>query len=362
MGLTGPDFRTVAPEAARLTPSVGVLGAGNFATRVLIPALAHGGARLVSLASEGGLSAVHAGRKLGFEEATTDAERILAHPEIEAVVIATRHDSHADLVVRALDAGKHVFVEKPLAIDAAQLARIEAARQRAAAADRAALVMVGFNRRFAPLIEKSHALLRTVDAPKSFVMTVNAGSIPADHWTQSASEGGGRLIGEACHFIDLILHLAGTHIASVQTTSLGSLNAPADTATIQLTFEDGSIGSVHYFANGHRSYPKERLEVFCGERVLQLDNFRTLRGWGWPGFRKQSLWFQDKGHDRGVAAFLHAIRQRTAPPIAWNDIVETTRASFAAVESAATGERIELAANESRVLPYTNKQRLRHAA
>src|SRR5262249_23235466 len=161
---------------------------------------------------------------------------------------------------------------------------------------------VGFNRRFAPLVSKMRTLLDAVPGPKSLVMTVNAGAIPGEHWTQDPAVGGGRIIGEACHFVDLLRFLAGSRISSHARTSM--TDPRGDTVTLQLTFADGSIGTIHYFANGSKAFPKERLEVFAQGRVLQLDNFRTLTGFGWPGFRRARLWKQDKGQKACAAAFV----------------------------------------------------------
>lgn len=306
--------------------SLGVIGSGHYATAVLIPAFKDAGAHLVSVASNAGVSGVHAARKFGFKRTTTDVAALLDDPAIQAVVIATRHDTHADLVCRALDARKHVFVEKPLALTHDEIARIAAARQRAVASGFAPVVMVGFNRRFAPQVVKIKSLLEGASGPKAFVMTVNAGAIPSDHWTQDRAVGGGRIVGEACHFIDLLRFLAGAPIAShhVQTMAGGS----SDTATITLIFADGSLGTVHYFANGSKAFPKERLEVFSGGRVLQLDNFRRLKGFGLPGFAKLNLWRQDKGQKACAAAFVAAVERGGAAPIAFEEIVETAAATI----------------------------------
>jgi predicted dehydrogenase len=191
--------------------------------------------------------------------------------------------------------------------------------------------MVGFNRRFAPHVRKIKALLRTVSEPKAFIMTVNAGEIPTSHWTQDPGVGGGRLMGEGCHFIDLLRFLADAPIVGANTTCMGdapSVEVRDDKASFTLRFADGSFGTVHYFANGHRSFPKERLEVFCGGRVLQLDNFRKLSGYGWPGFRKMRLWRMDKGQDACVAAFLAAVKEKTPAPIPVDEIFEVSRVSI----------------------------------
>jgi predicted dehydrogenase len=224
-------------------------------------------------------------------------------------------------------AGKHVFVEKPLCLRHAEVDEIEGACK--GLVDRGLplpVLMVGFNRRFAPQVLRIRQLLASVSGPKAFVMTVNAGAIPASHWTQDPEAGGGRIVGEACHFIDLLRCLANSPISGYQSARMDG--ATADTLSINLEFADGSIGSVHYFANGSKSFPKERLEVFCEGRILQLDNFRKLRGFGWPGFTKMNLWSQDKGQEGCARAFWEAISGRGAPPIPLQEILEVARATI----------------------------------
>jgi predicted dehydrogenase len=303
------------------------VGSGNYATSVLIPAFKEAGARLKIVASSGGVSGLHAGRKFGFEETTTDTESVFADAQVNAVVITTRHDSHARLVCQALASGKHVFVEKPLALTTDELTEIESVYGSARTGGNHPLLMVGFNRRFAPQTRKIKSLLESVKAPKAFVMTVNVGAIPADHWTQDPSVGGGRILGEACHFIDLLRFLAGAPIARHTCTRM-DVRTP-DTATIQLTFADGSIGTIHYLANGSRSFPKERLEVFAGGGVLQLDNFRKLKGFGWPGFGSMNLWRQDKGQKACASAFLRAVEEGGPPPICFEELMEVSRVAIA---------------------------------
>lgn len=326
-----------APKSAPTTPVLGVLGAGNYASRMLIPAFKAAGAALHTIVTAGGTSGVVQGKKAGFAEATTDVDAMLANPAINTVVIATRHDSHAALVTKALQAGRHVFVEKPLAI---RLDEVDALRQAWEAAHRAAgagggpQLMVGFNRRFSPQVQKMKALLGAVSEPKSFIMTMNAGAIPANHWTQDPEIGGGRIIGEACHFIDLMRFLAGSPIVSVQTRCMGGLPATTiaeDKASITLGFEDGSFGTILYLANGAASFPKERVEVFAAGRVLQLDNFRKLHGYGWPGFSKMNLWKQDKGQSACAAAFLQAVQtgRSAIPP---EEIFEVARVTIEAAQ------------------------------
>ena len=331
-----PRRSQIARVMSHAVPVIGMVGAGNYATQVLLPALQGTQAHLKSIASSGGVSGAQAGRKFGFETTTTDTSSLFTDNTINTLVIATRHDSHALLVCRALEVGKHVFVEKPLALTSKELEHIVKTYQAVSSQQAPPLLMVGFNRRFAPQVQKMKALLDSVQAPKSFIMTVNAGEVPPHHWTQDAQVGGGRIIGEGCHFIDLLRFLAGCPITGVQGTMLGAtpgVSVREDKMSFTLTFSDGSFGTVHYLANGHKSFPKERLEVFCAGRVLQLDNFRMLRGYGWPGFKKMRLWRQDKGHKAEITAFVQAVQQGGPSLIPFEELVEVTRASFEVVEA-----------------------------
>ena len=311
-------------------PVIGCIGAGNYASRVLIPAFKAAGALCHTITSEKGLSAALCGSKLGFLNASTDRDALFANKDITTIVIATRHDSHADLVVKALTASKHVFVEKPLALDLESLAQIEAAYHTTIMMGKPSQLMVGFNRRFAPHIQTMKQLLQTVTEPKTFIMTVNAGAIPAVHWTQDAAIGGGRIIGEACHFVDLMCFLAGSDIVSFQAKGMRNIQnveAIQDSVSITLSFADGSMGTIHYFANGSASFPKERIEVFTANRVLQLDNFRRLRGFGWTTFKKQNLWRQDKGQLACVSRFLQAI-ETGVPAISVKDLFSVAKVTI----------------------------------
>jgi len=301
-------------------PVIGLIGTGQQAVRALLPELRKSSARLKTAADNNGVSAARAARKFGFSAATTENAGVLADPEIDTVFIATRHDSHARLVCQALEAGKHVFVEKPLAMNEDELASIEAA-----AAKVPGLLMVGFNRRFAPHTLKAKQLLAGIREPKAIVITVNAGAVPPDHWTLDSAAGGGRIIGEGCHFIDLARCLVGARVRSVGTSKLS-----ADTVTISLGYEDGSTAAIHYFANGSKAFPKERVEIFCGGRILQLNNFRTMKGYGWPGFRSMRLWRQDKGNAGCVGAFLKAVREGKGSPIPLEELVEVGRVTLQA--------------------------------
>ena len=311
-------------------PTVGFIGAGNYASRVLIPAFQAAGAELHTIASAGGASGVVHGKRGGFAHATSDTAGLIADPAINTLTIVTRHDSHARLTTESLRAGKNVFVEKPLALTLDQLAEVEAAH---AASGRQ--LMVGFNRRFAPLVKRMKALLLSVREPKAFVMVMNAGTIPADHWTQDPTVGGGRIVGEACHLIDLMRFLADAPITSVEARRMGDNNIvklTEDKASITLGFADGSFGTVHYLANGGATFPKERIEAFVGGRTLQLDNFLSLKGYNWPGFRKQKLWRQDKGQADCAAAFLRAVEHGGPAPISSDELYEVARVSIEAAE------------------------------
>jgi len=328
---------TLAPSATHAAGGavVGVIGAGGYTTQVLLPALARTAARRETIVSRGGASAAHAGRRFGFARASTRTGTVLDDPAINAVIITTRHDTHADLVIAALDRGKHVFVEKPLAVTPEQLDKVEAAyRALHAEGRRRPILTVGFNRRFAPQVVRMRQLLAAAAAPRTMVMTVNAGALPPGHWTRDPVVGGGRIIGEACHFVDLLRHLAGHPIRDVQAIRPSDTSgAGGDGMTISLAFEDGSIGTVHYVTSGHRGFPKERLDVFCAGAVLSLDNFRRLTGRGWPGFRRMVLRTQDKGHAAGVAAFIGAVEKGLPAPVPLSEIIEVHRACFKALNS-----------------------------
>ena len=307
----------VASQADR--PVIGLLGAGQFASGVLAPALLKAGARLKTVVSPGGLHGWHVGRKFSFEAASSDVEVVLQDPEIDTVVVATSHRSHGGLALEALLAGKNVFVEKPLATSEEELRSLDDfLRQN----ERPPLLTVGFNRRFSPHTERIRDLLSSRRGPLAMTYTVNAGPISVDHWIQDPDEGGGRLLGEGCHFVDFMRFIAANPIR--QGWVQFAKSSPADTFSIQLAFEDGSIGTLHYYSNGHRSYPKERVEIFSEGRVLVLDNFLRLDGYGWAGFKKLKTSAQERGHKEEVSALIHALKGGP-PPIPIAEIFEVSR-------------------------------------
>nr|WP_246853938.1 bi-domain-containing oxidoreductase [Vibrio crassostreae] len=317
-----------APSSA----SCAFVGAGNYASRVLMPAFKNAGAGLNTVVTSAGMSAVHHGKKQGFVKASTEYKDVLADKAIDTVVIATQHNLHAQQTIDAIAAEKHVFVEKPLALYESEIDAIEGAFN---ATQTKPKVMVGYNRRFAPHVVKMKELLSSVKGPKTFIMTMNAGEIPSDHWTQDPTVGGGRIIGEACHYIDLMRHLAGCKITGFNAMCMGDSPGVVireDKASITLSFEDGSFGTIHYFANGGKDFPKERIEVFANDAALQLDNFRKLVGFGWKGFSKMKLSSQDKGQNDCSKAFVDSIKQGSVSPISFDEIIEVARVSCQVAE------------------------------
>jgi len=312
---------------------LGVLGAGMFANSVLLPAIKKAGdIELVGIASSGGLHAQHSGKKFGFKYATSDDDEIINDPNVNTVAILTRHDTHAGLIVKAWKAGKHVFVEKPLAITSDQLFAVSK-QLRAISGQRLA---VGFNRRFAPLARTLASFLFDRKEPMHIHYRVNAGLIPLNHWTQDPAIGGGRIIGEGCHFVDFITFLVGAPPVSVSAQALPDHGKyREDNVTMTFTFPDGSIGVVDYLANGDKSFPKERVEVFCGGRIGVLDDFVSLQTI-YDGKKKEERGAQNKGWVDEWKVFARCIREGGAPPIPYEQLLGVTRATFAAVESLKT--------------------------
>jgi predicted dehydrogenase/threonine dehydrogenase-like Zn-dependent dehydrogenase len=307
------------------TLSIGFIGSGNYATSVLAPIFKATGANLKGVASRSGISAFHLFRKFGFKLVTTDSKELLDDPNLDAVVISTRHDTHASFVVKALNSGKHIFVEKPLCISLDELEDIERAHS-----ESSKILMVGFNRRFSPHVKKIKELIGLSADPKVFIVTVNAGRISKDHWTQDQNIGGGRIIGETCHFIDLLRHLCGHSIVSHSVKTMN--DETQDTVIISLAFADGSIGSIAYLANGNKSIPKERVEIFVAGKILRLDNFRNLEFYGWRRLKSMRLWKQDKGQKNCVQEFVNSINSGLTP-ISSEEIFEVARISIEIAES-----------------------------
>ncbi|HMR98753.1 MAG TPA: bi-domain-containing oxidoreductase [Anaerolineales bacterium] len=321
------------------TIKLGVLGAGLFANSVLLPSIKKvGGIQLVGIASSGGLHAQHAGKKFGFKYATSSEDEIINDPNINTVAILTRHDSHAELVVKALKAGKHVFVEKPLAINSDQLSVISNQLKK----NDNCLLLTGFNRRFAPLTQSLHTQYAVRNTPLHAHYRINAGYLPPAHWTQAPNIGGGRIIGEACHFVDFITFLVGAAPVSVTAHALPDGGKYSeDNVSMTFTFPDGSIGIVDYLANGDKSFPKERVEIFCGGMVAVLDDFVSLQITR-EGKMKEERGAQDKGWVNEWKAFVKAIQEGGEPPIPYEQLIGVTKSTLAAVESLRTMQTIKL--------------------
>ncbi len=318
-----------------IAPGIGVLGAGNFAKTVLLPVLRKAGLRPRILCAGSGLSAGHAAEKFDFEAAATDEAQVYSDPAVNAVFVLTRHDLHGPQILKALQAGKHVFTEKPLALTEEEIASIDAAKEASGS-----LVMVGFNRRFSPAAEAARRVFLGVPAPLTVSIRMNAGAIPADHWTQSEEEGGGRLIGEACHAIDLATYLTGSRPVRVFAESIGGPTAPKiteDQCFITLRHANGSISSIGYLAGGDRAYGKERVEVLGGGKLAVIEDFREVTTGINGKVKTDKRWQQDKGHRAEIEAFADALVKGGPSPIPWEEIRSVSLAAILAVRSLREG-------------------------
>ncbi len=321
---------------------IGIIGAGNFAGMMIVPTLKKLNADMKYICSSKGLSSTTLAKKYGIVNSSTDYKQVLQDPEVDAVLITTRHNQHAAMVIEGMNAGKHVFVEKPLAITEDQLNTIIQSYNHSIETGSGASIMVGFNRRFAPFVIKAKRLIASSDSPLNVIATMNAGFIPQDVWVQDMETGGGRIIGEACHYVDLISYLTGSKVESVYMNALGtSPSANTDNAIITLIYENGSQGVINYFSNGSKSYSKERIEVFGSGKTVIIDNFREMRGYGIKGFKKEKG-KQDKGHYNQFKEYLNFLRNGGEPLIPFDSIVNTTKATFAAIESLKTGTVIKI--------------------
>jgi predicted dehydrogenase/threonine dehydrogenase-like Zn-dependent dehydrogenase len=335
---TSVNLNTNTQEKIKISstlPIVGFIGAGNYASRTLIPAFKECGAVLDTLVTSGGISGVHNGKKNGFRMTSTEIDDVISNENINTIAIVTRHNDHANQVVAALKAGNNVFVEKPLALNLEDLDLIDTTYKNSLIISPVKL-MVGFNRRFAPHIIKMKELLNAHRTPKTIIITVNAGPIPVDHWVHDLNVGGGRIIGEACHFIDLMRFLIGSPVVSHKSMMMGrtsDIEVINDKVTINLSFIDGSFGAIHYLANGGSVFPKERVEVFCNDAVLQMDNYRELKGYGWTGFKKMKLFKQDKGQKACAKAFTESIVNGNESPISYEEVMESSRVSIEVANS-----------------------------
>ncbi len=321
---------SVSPEPAG-SGQIAIVGAGNFTQATVLPALKQLHVPVKYIVSAGGLSSTILAKKFGIPISSTNIDEVYADSEVSGLIIATRHHLHAPMVLKGLDAGKHVFIEKPLCLNKEQLDQISKE-----AGNSAYSLTVGFNRRFSPHSLYMKKLLGANPGPMNITATINAGFIPATSWVHNLDVGGGRIIGEACHFIDLMTFLSGSKVVQVSMQALGTNpDLETDNVSIHLKYENGTLGVINYFANGHKAYAKERVEVFYQQKILVLDNFRKLSGYGWKkGFSSTLLKTKlDKGHKAQFQRLCAYWKKGGIPLIPLNEIINTTAASFGALEA-----------------------------
>ena len=319
---------------------VAIIGAGNFTSATVLPALKPLNAKLKYIISAGGLTASTLAKRAGFAIAATDYREALSDPEVDLVMITTRHNQHALMVIDALKSRKNIFVEKPLCLNQAELALIEETYREQCAGGTGPVLTVGFNRRFAPLAQKMKSLIGSGSI--NMVATMNAGFIPGNSWVHDLEVGGGRIVGEACHFIDLCSFLCDSRVVAVCMNSLGTTpKGNTDNASILLKYENGSNAVINYFANGSKAYSKERIEVHSQERSLILDNWRTLTGYGFKGFSSLKS-KQDKGHAEQFRLLLERVKHGGSALIPFDELINTSRASFAVITSLKEGRWAEV--------------------
>ena len=317
--------------------TVGIIGAGNFTSAMILPCLKKTNAKLKFISSASGLTGTTLAKKYKISNSTTDNISILCDSEVDLIMITTRHNSHANLVVESLNAGKNVFVEKPLALNQQELDLVIEAYKNSGKT-----ITVGFNRRFAPLAIQMKKALGNANSPMNIIATMNAGFIPSKVWVHDMEIGGGRIIGEACHFIDLISYLTGSKVKSICMNAMGNQpNENTDNASILLKYENGTNAVINYFANGSKAYSKERVEIFHQERTLIMDNWRKLKGYGFTSFSSASS-SQDKGHQNQFNQLIESVQKGGSQIIPIDEIINTTKASFAAIESLKTGAWVDI--------------------
>ncbi len=333
-----PDYSVEVTKkvVSKSKGKIAIVGAGNFTKMTMLPALKNTGANIEHIISAGGVNGTALAQKHGISKSSTDYASVVASNEVDVVMITTRHNLHAEMVIEALKQNKHVFVEKPLALNTKDLVKIEEAYKESTGS-----LMIGFNRRFSPHTEKMKSLIG--NSEMNVVATMNAGAIPPEVWVHDMAVGGGRIIGEACHYIDLIVFLTGSRVKSVCMNAMGeNPQENTDSASILLRLENGSTGVVNYFSNGSKAYSKERLEVYSQERTLVMDNFIKTSGFGFKGFSKLKTGL-DKGHK---AQFGRIIAKANAGEgielIPYDELINVTKASFAAIESLKTGTWVEV--------------------
>ena len=323
-----PDSTILISNMVSSKKGIGIVGAGNYTKMTMLPILKKAGAPLRIIASNSGVSGTFLARKYDISKSTSDYKQVISAPDVGMVIITTRHNQHASMSIEALNAGKDVFVEKPIALSPSELLGIEKALL-----DSGKSISVGFNRRFSPFSVRIKQILGSNPSPISVIATMNAGFIPADSWVHDLNQGGGRILGEACHFVDLISYFTDSEVESVFMSALGkNPDQKTDIASIHLKYANGSLGVINYFSNGSKAYSKERIEVYSSGKTLVLDNFRKLEGFDTPGFSslKGSL---DKGHDSMFKAIVDQNEKGGQSVFSWNSLKNTHLACFAALKS-----------------------------
>lgn len=330
------EVEVIKKETSLSKGKIGIIGAGNFTKMTVLPALKGTGAEVEYIVSAGGVNGSALAQKHGISKSSTDYSGILDNKDLDVVIITTRHNLHASMVVEALSKDKHVFVEKPLALNLEELSSIEEAYKNSKGS-----LMIGFNRRFSPHIEKMKSLVG--NSPMNVIATMNAGAIPPDVWVHDLAIGGGRIVGEACHYMDLITFLTGSKIKSVCMNAMGvNPQENTDNASILLKMENGSTGVINYFANGSKAYSKERVEVFSQERTLIMDNFITTKGFGVKGFSKLKTRL-DKGHKTQFKRLVDEAKKGNGVGlIPYEELINVTKTSFAVIESLKTGSWVNI--------------------
>jgi len=316
-------------------PNVGLIGAGSFAKNTLLPNL-KGLCNFTAITTSKGNQSIYVGKKYGFSNIYSSVDKVIDDEKVNTLFVVTRHDTHAEFILKGIKSDKHVFAEKPMAINESELEEIRTAYKNS----KQNHLMIGFNRRFSPAVQKIKSIFSN-EQSKTINIRVNAGQISSDHWVNDPKIGGGRIIGEVCHFIDLSMYFAGANIISVYSTAMSDANGLNNSVVINLKFENGSVASVNYFSNGNNKLPKEYVEVFCGGTVAQIDDFKTLTIFGKP-VKKIRFKGQDKGHSSEMHSFLNSIREGTQCPIPFEESYQTTLATFKVLESISTGRMIKL--------------------
>ena len=312
--------------------TIGIIGAGNFTSAMILPCLKKTSANLKFISSLSGLSGTTLAKKYKIGYSTTDNTVILEDKDVDLIMVTTRHNSHSKLVIDSLMKGKNVFVEKPLALNQKELDQVIEAYNKSGKT-----LTVGFNRRFAPLAIQMKKALGSVDSPMNIIATMNAGFVPSKIWVHDMEIGGGRIIGEACHFIDLITYLSGSKVKLVCMNSMGiQTKENTDNASILLKYENGTNAVINYFSNGSKAYSKERVEVYHQDKTLVMDNWRKLKGYGFKNFNSASS-SQDKGHQNQFNLLINSVQKGGNQIIPFDELVNTTKASFAAIESLKNG-------------------------